>query len=87
MAVGPDGHNAFRLYWQAEKLPFVGLADNLHEVADRYKQEVNLFKLGRMPALVVLDKRGLIRYQHYAASMADIPENRLVLDELDKINR
>jgi hypothetical protein len=39
-----------------------------------------------MPALVVLDKQGAVRVQHYAASMADIPENRLVLESLDKIN-
>jgi hypothetical protein len=38
-----------------------------------------------MPALMVLDKQGTVHYQHYAASMADIPENQVVLDVLDKI--
>jgi hypothetical protein len=55
-------------------------------VADLYGQEWNLFKLGRVPALLVIDKKGRIRYQHYSSSMSDIPENELVLGLLDKIN-
>jgi len=50
LAVGPDEPDAFRLYWQAEKLPFIGLPDPDHATAQRYKQEVNIFKLGRMAA-------------------------------------
>jgi hypothetical protein len=40
-----------------------------------------------MPALMLLDKKGQVRYQHYSSSMADIPENRLILAFLDKINK
>jgi hypothetical protein len=63
------------------------LPDPKHTVANIYKQEVNLFKLGRMPALMLLDKKGQVRYQHYSSSMSDIPENRLILAFLDKINK
>lgn len=55
-------------------------------MANQYKQEVNLLKLGRMPALLVVDKQGHIRYAHYGHSMSDIPDNREILDLLDKIN-
>ncbi len=55
-------------------------------MADLYGQEWNLFKLGRVPALLLIDKKGNIHYQHYSASMSDIPENSLVLDILDQMN-
>lgn len=87
IAIGPDGPNAFRNYWQKESLPFIGCADIKSQVADRFNQEVNLFKFGRMPAIFVIDKEGLICYRHYGDSMSDIPANAEILkviDELDK---
>jgi peroxiredoxin len=86
LAVGPDGPKSFMRYWETEHLPFIGLPDPKHIVANLYGQEVNLFKLGRIPALMLIDRKGQVRYQHYSASMADIPENELILGLLDKIN-
>jgi peroxiredoxin len=85
LIVGPDGPHAFRKYWQENDMPFPGLADLRSRVAQRYEQEVNLFKLGRMPALFVIDLQGLIRYAHYGDSMSDIPSNAEVLAVLDGI--
>ena len=87
LVVGPDDQKAFQDYWQKESLPFVGLADPTHTVANRYGQEVNLLKLGRMPALMVIDKAGEVRFQHYAGGMSDIPPNRQVLAVLDGLNK
>ncbi len=42
--------------------------------------------MGRMPALFVVDKTGLVRYQHYGHNMQDIPENSLILTILDQLN-
>lgn len=85
LAVGPNTLEKFRHYWTEHNIPFIGLPDPRHLVAKIYKQEVNLLKLGRMPALMLVDHDGYIRYQHYGASMADIPENALVLKLLDKM--
>ncbi len=85
LAVGPDGAKAFAAYWEAERLPFPGLPDPDHKVALRYRQEVNLFKLGRMPLLTVIDPKGMIRYVHYGASMSDIPDNATLLEAIDEI--
>ena len=73
-------------YWETERIPFTGLPDPKHVVANLYGQEVNLFKLGRVPALMLIDKKGQVCYQHYSDSMSDIPENQLILGMLDKIN-
>ena len=86
LAVGPDSALAFRVYWETQKIPFVGLPDPGHAVAMRYKQEVNLFKLGRMPLVMVVDTQGLIRYAHYGASMSDIPTNAELLDVIEQLN-
>ena len=86
LAVGPDRDYAFRQYWSEEKLPFPGLPDPSHAVAERYKQEVKLFKLGRMPLVCVVDAQGMIRYAHYGRSMSDIPENQVLLDVIDQLN-
>lgn len=36
-----------------------------------------------MPALLVVDKAGLVRYKHYGGSMADIPPNEAIFAVLD----
>ena len=85
LVVGPDGPNAFKKYWEENDMPFYGLADLRSRVADRYHQEVNLFKLGRMPALFVIDLEGKVRYEHYGDTMQDIPQNSEVLAVLDSL--
>jgi peroxiredoxin len=86
LVVGPDNREAFRRYWESENLPFTGLPDPGHVVASLYRQEVKIFRLGRMPALLVVDKKGSIRYSHYGRSMSDIPENKEILDLLNMLN-
>lgn len=87
LAIGPDAPQTFQRYWQENNLPYIGLPDPKHILSNRYKQEVNLLKLGRMPAAMVLDKHGDIRYQHYGDSMADIPDNKLFFFIIDSINK
>jgi peroxiredoxin Q/BCP len=77
LAIGPNPLATFEQYWHDERIPFIGLPDSDHKVALQYRQEVNLFKLGRMPLSCVVDANGYIRYAHYVNSMRDIPSNEL----------
>jgi len=86
IVVGPEDANAFADYWQKEALPFVGLPDPKSGVLKLYGQEVNLFKLGRMPAQVLIDKAGMARFVHYGHNMSDIPQNEELLALADEIN-
>jgi peroxiredoxin len=86
LAIGPNDLPTFLRYWSNEKIPFVGLPNPTHDVALTYKQEVNLFKLGRMPLVCVVDRKGYIRYAHYGASMSDIPSNEVLLHVIDELN-
>lgn len=83
LVVGPEGPEAFARYWEEEQLPFVGLPDPGHVVLKRYGQEVNLFKLGRMPAQAIVDREGVVRWIHYGHSMSDIPSNEELLALLE----
>ena len=85
LAIGPNNEFAFQQYWHNENIPCIGLPDPEHRVAVKYRQEVNLFKLGRMPLVCIIDKDGRIRYAHYSASMADIPENKTLLNVIDQL--
>ena len=86
IVVGPEDAGAFEGYWRQHDLPFVGLPDPKASVLKLYGQEVSLFKLGRMPAQVIVDKAGAARFVHYGHSMSDIPENAEVLARLDQLN-
>lgn len=86
LTVGPDNLRSFQRYWENENIPYVGLPDPDHRVAKLYKQEVNLFKLGRMPMNAIVDIEGRIRYVHYSSHMADIPDNETFLNVIDKLN-
>ena len=82
IVVGPEGAKDFKKYWSQKELPFIGLPDPEHRVLELYGQEVKLFKLGRMPAQIIIDKEGAARYVHYGNSMQDIPANEEILNLL-----
>jgi len=87
IAIGPESDKAFKEWWDEHQMPFTGVADPRHVIADLYGQQVKLIKLGRMPASVLVDKRGQIRYTHFGASMADIPETEEMLTLIDGLNK
>ncbi len=86
IVVGPEDKNAFEKYFVGNNLPFIGLPDPQHSVLKLYGQEIKIFKFGRMPAMVVVDKMGIVRFVHYGNSMSDIPKNEEVLDSLKEMN-
>ena len=85
LIIDPDGPRAFKRYWEEEKMPFPGCADIDSKVADTYQQEVNILKLGRMPAEIIIDRTGIIRYFHYGELMSDIPLIQQMLEVIDTL--
>ena len=86
IVAGPEKAEAFREYWEKEQFPFIGLPDPEHRVLKLYGQEVKLFKLGRMPAQMLIDKSGTVRFVHYGHSMSDIPSNHEIIDLIKTMN-
>ena len=85
VAIGPDKAEKFESYWEENNLEFYGIPDENGSVLKLYGQEVKIFKLGRMPAQMLVDKEGILRYVHYGHSMKDIPENSELLELIDNL--
>jgi len=87
IAIGPENDKAFKEWWDEHQMPFTGIADPEHIITNMYGQQVKLIKLGRMPASILVDKHGQIRYTHFGESMADIPETEEMLSLIDGLNK
>ena len=87
LVIGPENADKFASYFSKHRLPFIGLPDPKHQVLKLYGQEIKLFKFGRMPAQVLVDKSGVARYVHYGNSMSDIPSNDELLSLVDELNQ
>jgi peroxiredoxin len=87
IALGPDGPNAFKRYWEKEDIPFIGCPDLRSAVAAQYHQEVNWMKLGRMPAVLLIDMEGNIRFHQYGESMSNIPSDADVFRIFDEFTK
>ena len=85
LVIGPEKVGKFADYFSKNALPFTGLPDPKRSVLKLYGQEIKLFKFGRMPAQVLVDKEGVARYVHYGQSMSDIPSNEEVLALIDDL--
>lgn len=85
LVLGPEDAKAFTSYFTEHNLPYPGLPDPEHTVLKLYGQQVKIFKFGRMPAQVLIDKNGTVRFVHYGHSMKDIPENQEMLSLIDSL--
>jgi peroxiredoxin len=83
VAIGPEKANSFKAYWEENSLKFYGIPDEKQSVLKLYEQKIDLLKLGRMPAQMLADKMGMLRYVHFGHSMKDIPENSEIFELID----
>lgn len=85
LVVGPEDEAAFKDYFEKNDLPFIGLPDPDHNVLKLYGQQIKLFKFGRMPAQLLIDQNGVVRFVHYGHDMTDIPSTEEMLKLVDSI--
>ena len=85
VVVAPHAAEKVAEYWKKEELPMIGVPDEDGKLADLYGQEWKLLKLGRMPALFVVDRKGTLVFAQYGKSMSDIPKNSEMLKVLDGV--
>jgi|WetSurMetagenome_2_1015567.scaffolds.fasta_scaffold329152_2 peroxiredoxin len=87
VAVGPEDAESFKKWWREHQMPFIGIPDPDHVIADLYKQESKLLKGGRLPSLTVVDKEGKVRLMHHGDSMSDIPSDEKLFSLLEDLNK
>ena len=85
VVIGPEDKGSFNSYWSENNFKFYGISDKKKELLQLFGQKVKLSKLGRMPAQMIIDKNGVLRYLHYGNSMDDIPKNSEILDIIDSL--
>ena len=60
--------------------------DVKREIGKAFKQEISLLKLGRMPATLIVDKDGIIKWTYYADSLEDVPSNDEMLEIIENLD-
>ena len=85
VAIGPENADKFKSFWDEHKLEFYGIPDESQSILKLYDQKINIFKLGRMPAQMLIDKNGVLKYVHFGHSMKDIPETSEILDLIESM--
>ncbi len=79
IVICPEREDKIRKFLDKEPLDLTFVSDPTHTLADNYNQQVKLFKLGRMPAQILINQDGNKVLEHFANSMADIIENEEIL--------
>ena len=80
-----ENAKTFETKYGKEKFPVY--YDPTKKIPDMLHQEVKVLKFGRMPAMLVVDEKGIIRYAYYSDSMSDIPKNEDVFEVLREIQK
>ena len=84
--IGPEKKEKFKAFWEENGYNFYGIPDKNKKVLGLYGQQIKLLKLGRMPAQMLIDKKGFLKYIHYGHSMKDIPENHEIFDLINQLD-
>jgi peroxiredoxin len=85
VAVAPESEAAVQRYVNEHSVPYEILSDNEHQAFDAYDVASRALSLGQRPALFVIDRDGIVRFDSVGTQQWQIPTNRRVLDVLATI--
>lgn len=86
MVIAPDTMGNAQSFFSRSPVPFIALVDDSLEVYDLFDVQSKWISLGQRPGLFIIDKGGVIQYAYIGAQQWEIPPNRVVLEQLEKIN-
>ena len=79
VAIAPDTAEGVARFVGDNEYPFPLLADPGHEVFDAYDVVSTMLSLGQRPALFVIDRQGIVRFDSIGTQQWQIPTNDNVL--------
>jgi peroxiredoxin Q/BCP len=82
VAIGPDGADAMRRYFEGHAIPFRGIPDPGGELLRALGQEWRLLAFGRMPALLAYARDGREVTRHLGRSARDLGDLDTALAQL-----
>ena len=85
VAIAPDMADGVVKFVQGNEYPFSLLADADHVVFDAYDVVSTVMSLGQRPALFVVDREGVVRFDSIGIQQWQIPSNDNVLAVLSSL--
>jgi peroxiredoxin len=85
VAIAPDTTDGVARFVRDNEYPFSLLADTEHTVFDAYDVANKLMSLGQHPALFVVDRDGIVRFDSIGTQQWQIPSNDNVLTILSPL--
>jgi peroxiredoxin len=82
VAIAPDSVEGVAKFVGDNPYPFRLLADDSHTVFDAYDVASRLTSLGQRPAVFIVGRDGIVRYDAVGTQQWQIPTNDAVLDQL-----
>ncbi|TML14989.1 MAG: peroxiredoxin family protein [Actinobacteria bacterium] len=85
IAPGGVGNSVSKYIDKAGEFPFPLLTDARHKTFDAYDVVKKIASLGQRPALFVIDRDGVVRYNQVGTQQTNIPPITEILAELDAL--
>jgi peroxiredoxin len=85
LAIAPDTLDAVARFVRDNGYPFAILADTDHVVFDAYDVASKLMSLGQRPAVFVVDRGGIVRFDSVGVQQWQIPSNDDVFNVLSTL--
>jgi len=85
IAPGGLGNNVDKYIEKTGGFPFPMLTDAKHKTFDLYDVVKKIASLGQRPALFVIDREGVVRYNQVGTQQTNIPPVAEVLAQLDAL--
>jgi peroxiredoxin Q/BCP len=82
VAIAPESTGAVERYVNEHPVPYPILSDADHTVFDAYDVASRAMSLGQRPALFVIDRSGVVRFDSVGTQQWQIPTNQQVLKVL-----
>jgi peroxiredoxin len=83
--VAPEDGEAVARFVRDNAYPFPLLADEDHVVFDSYDVVSRLLSLGQRPAVFVIDRDGVVRFDSIGTQQWQIPSNEAVLKVISSL--
>ena len=85
VAIAPESTAAIERYVSQHPVPYPILSDADHTVFDAYDVASRAMSLGQRPALFVIDRSGVVRFDTVGTQQWQIPTNQQVLKVLGSL--
>jgi peroxiredoxin len=87
VAIAPDDAEGVAKFTRENSYPFPLLADADHRVFDAYDVQSRMQSLGQRPAVFIVDRDGIVRFDAVGSQQWQIPSNDVVFGALESCAR